>query len=141
MSDNTLLSLIKEYISTAEKAVGMLRNTYNVVDLLSAWRQGIIPSMGQMPSGLCFQFHGIGCTFESNEVAVDVDFGPNGRCDGFDAWRLLEFARNGRIKEDGITLEQIRTGLVQLQEAGIVVCPNWLPSPHLVYLVAAASSD
>lgn len=41
---------------------------------------------------MSYQLHGNGCMIEYPDYCVDFDFGPNGRTDGFDAWRLHNYA-------------------------------------------------
>jgi hypothetical protein len=37
--------------------------------------------------------HGIGCRINLSTGSVDFNYGPNGEINGFDVWRLYNFAR------------------------------------------------
>jgi hypothetical protein len=64
----------------------------NELTLLTARKSyNLVPKDGDLPNGASFSFHGIGCYFEFENGAIDVDFGPNDKCDGFDFYRLKDF--------------------------------------------------
>ena len=86
--------LIARYLSLAEIAVASLRRAHPYQELLNAWRRQVIPMHGQTEDGWHYCFHGVGCRFEVDGRCIDVDFGPEGRCDGFDGWRLFICSEN-----------------------------------------------
>jgi hypothetical protein len=89
--------LIDQYTETAAEVVSELREYSGHRDLLRAWVSRVLPQDGTTTSGLKFFFHGCGCYFERGTMKIDVDFGPEGRCDGFDAWRLSLFAKENAL--------------------------------------------
>src|SRR5205807_2697053 len=94
-AQSMMLVLIHQYQSAASKAVDGLKASTKARDLLTEWRAGRIAQRGQLqnPKGW-YQFHGVGCRFETGGLIVDVDFGPEGRHDGFDGWRLWQFSQS-----------------------------------------------
>lgn len=131
-----LLPIVRQYLRMAEDAVSSLRNEYQSSNVLAARRDGIVPKSGVLRDGWSFNFHGVGCRFEKGASAIDVDFGPGGRSDGFDAWRIWRFARESLGMRD-VELATIEAEFASLQTNGSVIAPNWDPSPHLYYLSAA----
>lgn len=78
------------------------------------------------------QFHGIGCSFESNDLLVSFDFGPKGRFDGFNAGLLAQFAAENQCSP--LSLAQIEAEVLRLRNTGEVVKPSWHPGVDLLYL-------
>jgi hypothetical protein len=63
---------------------------------------------------------------------VDVDFGPKGRFDGFDAWRLHKYAKSAFEWPD-LTLSKIENGLRELENSKLIFRPGWELSEHLYF--------
>lgn len=104
--------------------------------LLRARRINLIPKEGETLEGFKFNFHGGGCYFEFDNSRIDVDFGPNGRCDGFDSFRLYDFLQTSKLDFKDVLLEEnIRTEISRLEDEGIIVQPNEYPNPALFYLL------
>jgi hypothetical protein len=101
-------SLIRAYNAAAAEAIADLRNEYPAFTDALSLRAAGIPRDGVLASGRVFSFHGIGCRFEKNGMSLDVDFGPHGRSDGFDAWRLSLFAQEVGAE---VTRDEIQNSL------------------------------
>src|ERR1043165_4077493 len=88
-----VIQLIADYQRAARIAVSSLRRESKNGDPLTAWRRGRLKRSGRLkePKGR-YSFHGSGCRFIIADRTVDVDFGPGGRYDGFDSWRLAQYA-------------------------------------------------
>src|SRR5687768_5988973 len=56
------------------------------------WIQMEFPELGGLPGGFRYYKHGIGCAVRGPDWSVDFDFGEHGEIDGFDAYRLYDFA-------------------------------------------------
>lgn len=134
-----LLSIIDRYLQNVGCAVSSARGEFGCENLLAARRSGTIPKSGVLRDGWNFNFHGVGCRFEREASAVDVDFGPFGRSDGFDAWRIWRFAQESLGMHD-LELAQVSAELAALKTSGTVVAPSWDPSPHLYYLSEAVDA-
>jgi hypothetical protein len=129
-----VLELIADYQRAARALVKGLRQLAHTDDLLSGWNGGRIAENGRMELPKArYRFHGVGCRFEIGGRIVDVDFGPDGRHDGFDAWRLIQYA-NSAFEWQGVDQDQIESALGRLKESGAVRAPRWQPSQHLLYL-------
>ena len=129
-----VLQLIADYRRAASMAVNGLKLQSDAADLLRAWRAGELPKSGPLksPKGR-YTFHGVGCRFQIARRIIDVDFGPNGRHDGFDSPRLSLYAESS-FEWNDFTPERIEEGLLDLEAAGLIVKPESEPSPHLYYL-------
>ena len=80
----------------------------------SAWVHCDAPWQGTTKSGVRFDKHGYGILLRYDGGEIDVDFGPNGEINGFDAWRLSGFAKVNDLSEpysdDKVCHEQILQG-------------------------------
>lgn len=139
-----LLKLIAEYQLHVLGSVQALRARLGTDDLLGAWRRGEIAERGTLDDlyESRYRFHGVGCHVESERGEVDFDFGPGGRIDGFDGWRLWPFAQSPpQDYPDFQRQEIVESVLGELVTDGIVVRPRWMPSPHLCYLRDDCAND
>lgn len=129
-----ILMLISSYIDAVRRTVGALRRELAQEDLLQAVNTGVIPREGTLSDGASYSFHGTGCSVEDDAMAMDFDFGPEGRCDGFDAWRLWHFALERpdlAVFHDRAVIDR---ALARLSDEGMIECLGSPPSPHLFYL-------
>ena len=131
-----LLELIVEYQSHVVASVRALREKFGVDDVLGAVLRREIPEVGSLDDRheTRFRFHGSGCHLDSDQGEVEFDFGPDGRHDGFDGWRLWIFAQS-RPKDypQFQRLEIVESMLGELVTDDWVIRPGWMPSPHLCY--------
>jgi hypothetical protein len=140
-TDETL-SLVHEYLRLVSRAVDELRGATSFVDLLAAWKSRKVPQHGTTPSGAAFHFHGIGCRVEFKDVCVDFDFGPDGRHDGFDTWRLYEFAHQRPESYPHVqTFEETKRAVEELMLEGKAHRPGWLPGRNLLYLSSSTRRE
>jgi hypothetical protein len=138
IDEKQLFRLIKRYITCANYLCNVLKDEFQINDesLLDAYRQKKIKKEGKLLDfNITFSFHGGGCYFEFEGGTIDIDFGPNGRCDGFDSFRLFDFVETNKLLEskvfDPYILEQ---ELKKLYEEGIILRPRLYPNPDLYYL-------
>jgi hypothetical protein len=121
--------LIAAYLDAVGECISELLDEYSckdedpedgpVDDLLRAWREQRIPTSGNLPSGRSFTFHGQGCRFEHRGKIVEMGFTPEGRWDGFDAYRVHEFS-DTNAEFGSPTIEAIASALKELENLGIV---------------------
>lgn len=136
-----LLRLISEYQLSVLGFLKALRKQYQLKGdehILKAVRTDRrVPEVGSLDDRFetRFRFHGVGCAFTSDRGEVDFDFGPEGRHDGFNGWRLWEFALS-RPEDYPMfqRVEVVESVLGELVTDGVVERPGWAPSPHLCYL-------
>jgi hypothetical protein len=129
-----VLQLIADYQRCARAAVAALRRQTRATDLLAALRKGQIKRSGRLQERRArYSFHGIGCRFEMADRVIDVEFGPSGRHDGFDSWKLQQFAESA-FEWRHLTARAIESGIKQLRISRVATHPNLEPSPHLIYL-------
>lgn len=92
MINKDLESLIFDFLSAVETSLQLLEDKFGSRSLHQLWHDKKIAQRGEIFKGVSYQLHGNGCMIEYPEHCVDFDFGPNGRTDGFDAWRLYNYA-------------------------------------------------
>lgn len=139
-----LLRLISEYQLHVLGFVQAFHRRFGVDDFLGAWHEGKVPQRGTLDDKYetRFEFHGVGCRFSSERGEVDFDFGPKGRYDGFDGWRLSILAQSKPEEYPRLQrLEVVESVLGELVTDGLVVRPRWEPSPHLCYLKEDCGTD
>jgi hypothetical protein len=94
-----LRSLILDYQARVADACRLISERLGLtINNPFGWRQNGISPKGWLDDAqtIAYRFHGIGCCVTFGKVTVDFDFGPEGRFDGFDAWRLSLFAKSVR---------------------------------------------
>jgi hypothetical protein len=133
-----LLQLIKDYIECSMFLVRALKSEYDTKGetLLRARRLNIVPKQGVLAEGQRFNFHGGGCFFEFENGTIDIDFGPNDRCDGFDSFRLYNFFNTSKKHQElhftEIELQESLKGLIMERK---VIQLGVFPNPNLYYLI------
>jgi hypothetical protein len=86
-----------------------------------------------LPGNVKYFKHGYGCAVHLKSGLVDFDFGKNGEINGFDDWRLAEFAEE-RIKLYGFSSrEEIVSCFKAGADSGCLVASDYI----LYYLCAA----
>src|SRR5207248_3183041 len=110
-----VFQLIANYQQATRVAVAGLQKQSGKRNLLRAWHESAVPRAGKLdhPKGR-YQFHGGGCRFEVAGRTIEVDFGPSGRFDGFDTYRLEQYAASA-FEWSNLTTSQINTGLRELE--------------------------
>lgn len=136
-----ILGLIKDYIACATYMCKLLKDNYTIDEtLLRSRRMNLIPKKGKLADGVYFNFHGGGCYFEFENGNIDIDFGPNDRCDGFDYYRLFDFLE--QTKRDNYKAlhdkEVFKKEFDKLISIGQIIKPEWQPNTHLFYLSVAS---
>lgn len=133
---NELDLLIEEYLVCAEYSCSLLKQLYSGQEtFLRAKVLRLLPKEGVIEN-VFYKFHGTGCYFEYTSTHIDIDFGPNNRCDGFDIFRLKDFFSTIKDRKrytkliDDATFEQQFNELIK---ANIIYNPKSEPSPHLYY--------
>jgi hypothetical protein len=134
-----ILKLINDYQNAVKFGVEQMQKEFNTKQLLRAWGSKAIPKEGVLKSGIEYDFHGVGCMLTINNLDVDFDFGPDDRCDGFDAWRLGLFVNERpRLYKRYFENEQLlKNDFQELIEKNIVIKPGWFPGSSLCYFADA----
>lgn len=88
-------SLISDFVATVARRFAQLQREVGVAAPESkiAWATNGLKK-GTLSDGAVYSKHGVGCLIEAEAGGVDFDFGERGEFDGFDAWRLVQFAEN-----------------------------------------------
>ncbi len=137
---NTLHGLIYDYIQCAKYMCDVLTSTYTEEEeLLRAYRLKLLPKSAEVED-LYYNFHGMGCYFEFDGGTIDVDFGPGGRCDGFDAYRLQSYLRDMPAEKQAyyksiIDPKAFQREFIYLRRLGVIFkLPGEMVYTHLYYL-------
>jgi hypothetical protein len=131
-----LLVMIKDYQQRVARFVAAAKAAFGEEDLLAAAWAKRLPEEGHLDDAeeSSFQFHGAGCAVKTRDAEVDFDFGPEGRHDGFDAWRLCIFAESQpQVYPEFQDAAVIERALEELLHSDVIFSPRWPPSPHLSY--------
>jgi hypothetical protein len=130
-----VLELIADYRRAVAVSVLGLRDQAKTDRLFPLLIDKILPKRGRLnqPKGR-YVFHGIGICFEVAGRTVDVDFGPDERFDGFDAWRLSRYAETS-FEWQEFSLERISAGMEKLESAGLIHHITTGLGSHLYYFV------
>lgn len=117
--DTTLLKLIRDYQAKVAEAVQMLE-VAGIPRPASTmeWVCNQIAQRGSLPNGFKYFKHGFGCAVAGPDWNVDFDFGERGQIDGFDAWRLFDFAEKNLTTCGFRSLEQIEEAVRVAAQAG-----------------------
>lgn len=113
--------LVALYIADASRIVDCVVNAWGTSDLLTAWRSGVYPASGSVPSpdgrSIAYRFHGRGCYFTLDGLSIDVELCQDAKIIGFDSWRLLRYAEETLNRKD-IEQEEIEDILKQKVASG-----------------------
>lgn len=105
--NETLEILINDFISMVESSTLILECKFGTRDIRRLWRTNAIKRCGKVARGVKYELHGIGCRINFSTGSVDFDYGPNGEINGFDTWRLYNFARERPSKHKKYCDEEI----------------------------------
>ena len=89
----TLEILINDFIAMVESSTLVFERKFGTRDIRRLWRTKAIKRCGRVTRGVKYELHGIGCRINLSTGSVDFNYGPNGEINGFDVWRLYNFAR------------------------------------------------
>lgn len=146
MTKITLIDIIKDYQTVADKAVCIFKDKYKVNDLLEGWHSGVYEQTGKLiAEGLYFYaFHGIGLAAHFKDIIVDFDFAyfPEPRHDGFDLWRLTNFIQNQYNKyPDYKDKAKIEKEFRELIQKNVIAKPKLENSTTLYFFMNTLNTD
>ena len=138
--------LIDAYLITARRITAQMAAAYRVENIWQAYLDRSIPKAGPVltnGSGT-YRFHGVGCQLKLGDVDIEIDFGPEGSVDGFDAYRLNYFALH-TLGNDALDTVAIQREIANLHERGELVekphCGNSLFCLAVDAMRSAAQSN
>jgi hypothetical protein len=117
--DSRLPKLIGDFQRRVAEAVTMLeaagvpRPASNM-----EWATNGVAGRGALANGFAFHKHGFGCAVRGPGWHVDFDFGAEGQIDGFDAWRLYDFAHEHLADYGFKSEEEIKVAIAAAVDAG-----------------------
>jgi hypothetical protein len=147
-----IVDLIQDYQENVERAIKAFKKAFNRTDLLTAYRSDkICPQVGRLPKYHIehYAFHGIGLAvmFDDN-TSIDFDFAflPEQRHDGFDLWRLNDFASSRPYKyKKYLDKKKLEDDFNKLVEQQVIIKPDVTPSTDLYFfkysLTKSAAED
>ncbi len=154
--ESPILPLIKSYLEHVSIAISYFRKMGIRGNILRAWRKSAIPTWTDTDTDsgpaipqrgfldeqqvITYSFHGIGCCVEFGTLVVDFDFGPNGRFDGFDAWRLHLFAESMPQYNQFANVDCVQTHLTELFNSGLIRKFDDVVGSHLYFFVESETS-
>lgn len=84
--------LALDFLSSVDEATSLLEEKFGSRFILRLWRSGKIKRCGIVKEKITYELHGAGCAVNLPHALVNFDYGPGGRIDGFDVWRLYLYA-------------------------------------------------
>ncbi len=126
-----LILLIEDYLFYVKTVAQIFSEEFDVEISEIIWeRNKKIPFKGAIKHKkiIHYSFHGIGLAAKYKKKNIDFDFyfdGDKCNIDGFDSWRLRNFAENDGVKYSQFLIQsQIEEGLKLLKESGLIVKPK-----------------
>lgn len=90
--NESLEQLIFDFLLMVDKATSLFEEKFGTPCILRLWRSNKIERCGTVAGDITYELHGVGCAVYFPDLCIDFDYGPDGRTDGFDVWRLYIFA-------------------------------------------------
>ncbi|TWD50088.1 hypothetical protein [Pseudomonas sp. SJZ131] len=119
MKNEALEYLIGDFLEQVDKITAMLEKKFGDRFILRLWRTKKIPQRGSVNGDVTYELHGVGCRVYLSEACIDFDYGPDGRIDGFDSWRLYIYANEFPDRHQQYTkLEIVKRDLDKYITAG-----------------------
>ena len=115
-------------------AVSLFKQEIGETAPLKAWHDGQLPQTGKLSDEIEYQFHGIACLLIFSDYEVDFDFGPEGRMDGFDLWRLNGYLGSCKDKYSAYSEEQLKNDFTAAVSSGEIYKLQ-KSSSNLYYLI------
>ena len=111
-----LTNLIDDYVAAAKRLFPRVASHLNIQLPISniEWSLSSVEEVGETPNGIKYWKHGFGLKMSDSRTIIDLDLGPRGEYDGFDAMRLSYFVNANNIQTSYKTHDEIE---VALQEA------------------------
>ena len=97
--ERVLSDLITQYVDVAARFFPRVAAHLDVVTPIKNmdWAMLGAARRGETPDGLKYLRHGFGVRMSDDSIGIDLDLGDAGQIDGFDAWRLFDFAKQNDI--------------------------------------------
>jgi hypothetical protein len=138
VTHNGVHTLIIDYLNCARYFCDELKSAFNLNVISPRARVlNLLPKEGVV-NGVSYNFHGVGCYFEFDGGHIDIDFGPDGRCDGFDEFRLNDYLNSlnvdMRSKYKIADTHEFNKQFKKLIGLKIIWNPKLPPSEHLYYI-------
>lgn len=125
--DPRVSSLVRDYLDSVSLALKLLDEAGIPIPATNVdWAYNGIPQRGELPGGVTYFKHGYGCSVLLPGGGVDFDFGERGETNGFDLWRLIDFAGK-RLPDYGFGSEKELEACFKAEvEAGSIVFSGYI---------------
>lgn len=139
----TITILIKDFQDTSRLVAETFYEKFRTKKLLLAVNSDrTIPRRGSFGIINEYAFHGCGLYAKLVDAEIDFDFGENNRADGFDAWRLKNFAESKQHLYSFFDSEKkIQNELDNLEMSGLIHKPGTHPGSSNYYWTTTSSTD
>lgn len=118
--DSALIDLISRYVSVAEDLFPRLAAHVGVQLPISNkdWACLGIEQRGETADGVKYFKHGFGVAMKDSSQSIELDLGAEGQFDGFDAWRLHDFAERNDIVIPYTDHRSLKAAMERAADAG-----------------------
>ena len=86
------------------------------------WASLGVPQRGETSDGIEYFKHGYGVALKGGKYKIDLDLGKNGEINGFDAWRLFDFAEGNVLQVPFGSHREIESALKDAEISGDLIC-------------------
>ncbi|MFK7845348.1 MAG: hypothetical protein AB8G77_08610 [Rhodothermales bacterium] len=118
--DTALQELVSAYVETAKTLFPRVAAYVGVSLPISniEWASFDIPQSGETDDGIVYFKHGFGVGMNDGSRRIDIDLGAAGEMDGFDAWRLFDFAKQNKIDTPYSDYKDVEKAIETALQAG-----------------------
>ena len=118
--DKALDDLISDYVDVASRLLPRVAKHLGVSLPITSieWACLGVPQHGRTPDGVDYFKHGYGVAMKDVRHSIDLDLGENGEINGFDAWRLFDFAQGSDIQTPFGSHQEIETAIKEAERSG-----------------------
>ena len=118
--NNVLDELITKYVDVAAALFPRVAEHLGAPTPISnlEWAGLGVPQRGSTPDGINYFKHGYGVAMTDGKRKIDLDLGDKGEINGFDAWRLFDFAEGNEIPTPFSSHKEIEIALQEAVDSG-----------------------
>lgn len=118
--DRALDDLITKYVDVAAQLFPRVAEHLGALIPITntEWACLGVPQRGSTPDGIDYFKHGYGVAMADGKHKIDLDLGENGEINGFDAWRLFDFAQGSKIQTSFGSHEEVESVIQEAERSG-----------------------
>lgn len=126
--DKALDQLITKYVDVAAELFPRVAKHLgaSIPITNTEWACLGVAQRGSTPDGIDYFKHGYGVAMKDGKHKIDIDLGENGEMNGFDAWRLFDFAQGSKIQTPFGSDKEIESAVKEAEKSGELVYSGYI---------------